>query len=193
MANELAVTERLGDIEARIDEALENVNLSRAVVGESLSEILIDSLWEGRGDSFHEYAEGRFGLKKARQNQLIAFANGRKLLESATTVAAKPPSSERQFRPLAVLQTRQEKVEAWDQANADAEGDGLDEPTPAHVEAAVRRMQPEAPVPSPGQVKKELRKKGLNLKGQLVRVFDALGCLEEYRGHLDKIGKGLGQ
>jgi hypothetical protein len=108
-------------------------------VGAALLHVRDLRLYRTEYDTFEEYCQERWDFSKTYANNLIAATNVRNNL-TTMVVTQELPENERQIRPLARLDTEQQR-EAWQRAVQRAQELGK-RITAALVEAVVKEMQP---------------------------------------------------
>lgn len=114
-------------------------------VGEALMAIREKRLYRQSYDTFAEYCDQRWGFSDEHARRFMRGA------ETYTALLTPPmggvlPTNERQVRPLAQLETDEEKQVAWQQAVDTAPGGKV---TGAHVQSVVDGMKPRPPVTEP--------------------------------------------
>jgi hypothetical protein len=121
-----------------VDESRRLVELERTIehglatfieVGGALMEIRDSRLYRGEHRTFEDYCRKEWKMSRPRVYQLIGAAG----VATRSTVVDKPPTSERQARPLTKLEREHQPI-AWNRAVEIADGKP---PTAKHVEHAV--------------------------------------------------------
>jgi hypothetical protein len=137
-------------------------------VGEALMEIRDSRLYRGEHGTFEDYCRKEWKMSRPRVYQLIGAAE---VATRLSTVVDKPPTSERQARPLTKLEAEQQPV-AWNRAVELADGGP---PTARQVEQAVIELVPNRDDKAPEEVLAVERKR--RRKRELIR--------KPYRGFED--------
>lgn len=103
-------------------------------VGEALAEIRDAKLYRIEFMNFEDYCREKWGMSKTQANRLVDSAE---VSEDLTPIGVKP-KNEAQSRPLAKLESPQDRQAAWKDAVETSGGN----PTARDVEASVRRIKP---------------------------------------------------
>jgi hypothetical protein len=108
-------------------------------VGGALATIRDDRLYRSTHDTFEDYCRERWGMSRRYANLLIVSSD---VVANLGTMVPMLPTSERQVRPLSVLEPEQQR-EAWQRS---VETAPTGKPTAAHVERVVEEMKRPAPI-----------------------------------------------
>lgn len=115
-------------------------------VGHALLAIKVDKKYRAAGyATFDDYCQRRWSISRERGRQLINAAIT--IDELPTIVGIPEPRSESQVRPLTVLDTPDDRADAWAAAVEIANGE---QPTAADVQAVVEQIRPR-PAPEPSE------------------------------------------
>lgn len=118
-------------------------------IGWHLQRIRDDRKYHAAGyGTFEDYCRDRLGMGRSYVNRQIRAAVAIAEIEALVPNGTKP-QTEAQVRPLTVLDTPEQKSEAWAGAVGAAEGD---QPTAAEVQAAVDELRTPKPKPEPRPV-----------------------------------------
>lgn len=109
-------------------------------VGNALMRIRDGRLYRETHNRFEDYCQEKWELSKRYVNRLVAASE---IAEEMGPMGPKP-KSERQVRPLAELETKEERADAWKEAVETAPKDKSGEPvvTAKHVAEVVERRAP---------------------------------------------------
>jgi len=161
-------TERLLKYETAIEKGLQ----SFVQAGMALLSIRTEKLYREYYTSFEHYVQERWGFTGHRARQLINAFEIHETIESVTTVPVLP-STERQVRPLAPLDSAQQQ-KAWAQAVETANNNI---PTTNQVQQAVIRVQEEASVIKETETVNNKRLRGITVAEWNSMSNDAKGVL----------------